>query len=325
MNLEIAILSYNRTVELERALSSMETITRTDVTVTVYEDCSPNQNLIEKICEKYKEKLSIALEFKPSVVNLGYDKNLMRALSSESDYVLLLSDDDFLLADYVEETLSYLNRRQPDIAISPFSKRDVQYRLGNHYNGKYTIDVLYDSILFSGLIFKTSIINLSKDETLFLSDSIYTQLYLVGKHWNNSCDYLNVSLIVAGEDGDNYFGLSDATKDKKELVDRSSLMSNLYYQVNMQRVAYSLIDKFHPTLGQKFLGSYSKRLVSHYIKVRLNADLNDYIKSVFELFDIKIQFSRFYTIYIIILVFIPKVLLRPAYKFLLNTFRLSGG
>lgn len=325
MFLEIAILSYNRIVELERALSHLVHINRNDVKVTVYEDCSPNQKIIKDICEKFTNKLMMPIEFNPSPKNLGYDGNLMRALSSSSKYVLLLSDDDFIIPERIDDVLLHLYENEPDIAISPFSKKDKQYRLGRHYNGEYTVDVLYDSILFSGLIFKTSVIDLSIDEILFLSNSIYTQIYLVGKHWNKSCYYLNVSLIVAGEDGDNYFGLSDATRDKKELVDREALMSNLYYQASMQKVAFLLINDFHPELAEKFIVNYSRRLVSHYIKVRLSSNLLAYIKSVLELFNIDISYIRYYLFFIFLIVLTPKIFLRPVFNFAISRFRISGG
>ena len=323
--LEIAVLSYNRTIELERTLSSLAGIYRDDVRVCIYEDCSPNQKLIENICNRYVGKLSIPLEFKPAPANLGYDKNLIRALSSRADYVLLLSDDDYIVPEFIDEAVNFLREGQPDVAISPFTKRRNQYRAGSHYAGKYTIDVLYDSVLFSGLAFKTAAINLTNDEVFFLSKSIYSQVYLVGKHWNNICGYFGSPLIVAGEDGENYFGLSDVSSDMKELVDRDSLMSNLYYQENLQRVTVHCLNNFHPTLIQHFRVNYSRRLVSHFLRVRLNTGLINYIKAVLELSRIKVKYSRIYIIPILSFVLFPQMFLRPIYDFLIRKFRVSGG
>ena len=323
--LEIAVLSYNRTIELERTLTSLIGIDRDDVRVCVYEDCSPNQKLIENICNKYVDKLSISLEFKPALLNLGYDKNLIRALSSSADYVLLLSDDDYIVPEFIDEAVKFLQESQPDIAISPFTKRCNQYRSGSHYLGKYTIDVLYDSVLFSGLTFKTDAINLTNDEISFLSKSIYSQVYLVGKYWNNVCGYFKSPLIIAGEDGENYFGFSDVSNDMKELVDRDSPMSNVYYQENLQRVSFYCLKNFHPTLIQRFRINYSRRLVSHFLRLRLNTGLIKYVKAVLELSRIKVKYSRIYIIPILLFVIFPQVLLRPIYDFLIRKFRVSGG
>ena len=323
--LEIAILSYNRTEELRRTLDSFVGIHRDDVRICVYEDCSPNQNLIRDICLKYAEKCSINVEFKTSQVNLGYDKNLIRTLSSRAHYVLLLSDDDFIQPELLDEYLTFLKDRQPDVVISPFYKRGKLYRSGGHYSAKYSVDVLYDSVLFSGLAFKTSAISLTSDEIFFLSKSIYCQLYLVGKHWSRNCCYFDSALIIAGEDGENYFGLSDVSRDMDKLRDRKTLMSNLYYQENLQRVAFKCLNNFYPKLTSRFVSNYSKRLVSHFLRVRLNSGVISYLKSVLEMTSLKLKYHNKYVFFILIAVFIPQFLLRPIYDFLIGKFRVSGG
>ena len=323
--LEIAILSYNRTKELERTLLSLKEINRDDVKVCIYEDCSPNQKLIEDICNNYVSQLSIPLEFKPAHENLGYDKNLIRAISSQADYVLLLSDDDYIASGFFDEAVEFLQENQPDVTISPFTKRSNQYRKGGHYIEGYSVDVLYDSVLFSGLVFKTASVNLTNKEAIFLSRSIYSQVYLAGKHWNNGCKYFKKSLIIAGEDGENYFGLNEVSSDMTELIDRSSLMSNLYYQENLYRVAFRCISNFHPDLIDTFILNYSKRLVSHFLRVRLNTGIINYLKSVFELRRIKIKFKRIYIIPIFFIAIFPQKILLPIYKILIKKFRVSGG
>ena len=322
--LEISILSYNRTNELERIFRSLDSIDRDDVKVCVYEDCSPNQALIREICKKYSDELIIDIEFKPSVINLGYDKNLLRAFSSESEYILLLSDDDFIEASFLDHFIDTLRSKSPDILISPYTTPDIS-RIGAHFNEAYSIDVLYDSILFSGLTFKVKSVSITKDEEDFLSQSIYVQVFLLCKYWNTSCGYFDKPLVIAGSDGENYFGKSDVSSQMKTLSDRSALMSNIHYQVYFQRVVFKSLNLYYPDLVKQFMINYSKRLVSHFIRVRLKSSLAQYIKSILEFRKINVAYNSSYMFFILIIIFLPKFLLRPLYNILINKFRISGG
>lgn len=322
--LEIAILSYNRLDELERALGSLIGVARDDVRICIYEDCSPNQSLIQDICNKYTPRLSLNLDFKPAKINLGYDANLLRALSSTSEYVLLLSDDDFIDPDVLDDFVDSLYEDRPDVIISPYKACEL-YRDGRHYRGDYSIDVLYDSVLFSGLAFKVGKIVLTDDEISFIDRSIYSQVYIVCRAWNANCRYYDKPLIFMGSDGENFFGKSEASTDKKTLRDRDSLMSNLYYQEYFQRVVFNCLEKFYPLLIESFLRNYSKRLVSHFMRVRLNGSFFDYLKSVFEIRKIDVRFSLRYFIFVFLVALTPKFLLGPVHKLLISKFRVSGG
>lgn len=321
--LEISILSYNRTVELERIFISLSSINRDDIRVCVYEDCSPNQSLISQICKKYSNELNIDIQFKPSMINLGYDKNLLRVLSSDSEYVLLLSDDDFIEAAFLDEFIGVLKSKSPDILISPYFANDIS-RSGSHFNNIYTVDVLYDSILFSGLTFKVESVCITREEEEFLSQSIYAQVYLLCKHWNSSCGYFDKPLIIAGSDGENYFGKSIVSSKMNELRDRDALMSNVYYQSYFQRVVFESLKKFYPDLIKQFKTNYSKRLVSHFIRVRLQTTFLNYIIAIIELRKINIIYNQIYLIFILAIAFLPNFFLRPLYNKLIGTFRVSG-
>lgn len=323
--LDIAVLSYNRTVELERTLHSLLGIDELDVRVCVYEDCSPSQLNIGSICARYSKDLLIDLEYSPSPVNLGYDANLMRAVSTDSRYVLLLSDDDYIQADMVVDFVRCLRKFLPDVVITPFIKNGALYRPGMHNTGNYSIDVLYDSILFSGLAFKTSVVSLSDDEASFLASSIYTQVYLVGKHWSRNCLYFDRPMIVAGEDGENYFGKSEVTVEMSNLRDRTVLISNLYYQVHLQRVAFYLLQKNYSALVNSFVQNYSKRLVSHFVRVKLSSSFTTYFRSAYELKHIAIKYNYVYLIFIVAVGFVPKSILRRIYDYMICKFRISGG
>lgn len=322
--LEIAVLSYNRVKELERILYSLSSFSSREVSIVVYEDCSPNQQKIKELVNNFSNNLLIDIEFKPSKKNIGYDRNLIRALSSDSEYIMLLSDDDYLDASHLDDFLSFLSENKPDIVISPYINKQI-FREGAHYLDKYSINVLYDSILFSGLVFRRGLISLSHDEYAFLKKSIYVQVYLVCKYWTNKCFYFNKPLLIAGSDGENFFGKSDISKDMESLRDRKKLMSNIHYQVYFQKVVYRCIERFQPNLKKDFKSNYSKRLVSHFIRIRLKTNFVDYFRSLIELQSINVSYKASYLIIIFCVAFIPNIILEPAYNQLIRKFRVSGG
>ncbi len=313
-------------MELERALLSLSKVSRNDVCVSVYEDCSPNQVEIERICETYSKKLSIDLVFMPSPENLGYDKNLWRALSdeSEAEYVMLLSDDDFIDPKHVDQFVDMLYASKPDVVISPYIAETL-YREGSHYSGDYSIDVLYDSILFSGLTFKVSKTSLREDEVRFLSNSIYIQVFLVCKHWSENSFYFKNPLVIAGSDGENYFGKSEVSSHMDTLKDRTDLMSNLYYQKYLQRVAYRCLGDFYPSLIENYTANYSKRLVSHFFRVRMGGSYLSFVRATFELSKINLTYNKIYLLFILALLLLPKSFVRFLHNLLISKYRVSGG
>lgn len=322
--LEIAILSYNRISELERAFKSIESITSNDVQIVVYEDCSPNQEKINEICIKYSQKLNLKIEFKPSKKNLGYDQNLLRALRSDSEYVFLLSDDDYINENFFMDLLNFLKKKNPDIAICSFFGNTI-HRTGSHFKKNFSIDVLYDSVLFSGLIFKPKKILLNEEELAFLKNSIYVQVYLVCKHWNETCVYFKEPIVKIGADGENFFGKSDSTLYLEKLKNRESMLSNLYYHEHFQPLVERCLESFYPNLQSKFLKNYSARLVSHFIRTRLKCHPMKYYSLVNKLNGIDIKYKKSYLIFIYLIGLIPKFVIKPLYGYMLVRFRVSGG
>ena len=250
--------------------------------------------------------------------------NLYRALSSKSKYVLLLSDDDYIDSDYLISFIEVLYEKKPDLLVSPYQAIDL-HRNGEHYLESYSIDVLYDSILFSGLTFKTELIQLNEKEINFLEKSIYIQVYLLCKYWSTNSLYFNKPLIITGSDGENFFGKSKSTSSMSSLINRDDLMSNVYYHVYFQRVVFKCLSTYYPKLIDDFLKSYGIRLVSHFVRIRLASNHINYINCIFELLSIKVKYKLRYLIYILFIAFIPKIILDPAYKITLKRFRKSGG
>ena len=324
MLLDIAILSYNRTHELARALQSFETIVNECVRVVVYEDCSPNQAKIEKICSEFQDILSIPLVYCPGSTNVGYDRNLLRAFDTDSDFTLLLSDDDFVDPVFFESFIERLKNFTGDVLISSFSKRGEIYRSAGHYFGGYSQHVLYDSVLFSGLVFRNSVISLDQDELSLLGTSIYTQVYLVSKFWRADSGYFTSPFIVAGEDGENYFGKSESSQEQTILSDRSHHDSNLAYQERFQKISLLGINRYHPSLEKAFLHSYSLRLISHFFRVKLNNPSN-FWDSFSKLSSRDLNFYKYVYPLVFLIGILPSFSARYIYQTAISKLRISGG
>lgn len=262
----------------------------------------------------------------PSSKNLGYDMNLWRALNdeSEAEYVMLLSDDDFIDPKHIDQFVDMLHASKPDVVISPYIAETL-YREGSHYSGYYSIDVLYDSILFSGLTFNVSKTSLREDEVTFLSNSIYIQVYLVCKHWSENSLYFKNPLVIAGSDGENYFGKSKVSNHMDTLKDRTHLMSNLYYQKYFQTVVYRCLGDFYPSLIENYITNYSKRLVSHFFRVRIGGSYLYFVRATFELSRINLTYNKIYLLFIFSLLLLPKSIVRFLHNLLISKYRVSGG
>ena len=330
--LTIVILSFNRPLELRRLLENIlqeaSKVNSGNLVVQVAEDCSPRQkeikNLVSEMKGKFIEK-GVELIGKYNRKNLGYDANLIRALKGDSEFTLLLSDDDYLDGSLLDDFITFLKNQNPKVVICPFIKHGNLYRSGVHYSFGYSVDVLYDSILFSGLVFKNGHVNLAENEYSFLKSSIYSQVYIVASSWTDDSYYYDKNIIIAGEDGENYFGKSEASKEMFELSNRKEALSNLYYQSKLQKVAFYLIDNLYPELKNSFYTSYSKRLVSQFMRIKLSSGLAGYIQALVKLKSLKLSYNRAYLIIIFAILFFPNFLLAPIYKYSIRRFRISGG
>lgn len=322
MLLDIAIISYNRTKELERSLSCFKQVKDDRFRIIVYEDSSPNSNELQGLVNKYSNYIHVT--FLKSNYNLGYDLNLYRSLSSDSKYILLLSDDDYIDPSILTIFLNYLEKQSNYIIICPFVRSGVNYRTGSHGNlSEYNHDIIYDSILFSGLVFKNNVI-LSSNELNFLRNSIYIQVYLVAKFFKFGISYFHSPIIIVGNDGENFFGASKSTQQFKNLLDRDSSYSNLYYQEKLIRVVSYVKENLYPSL--KFKSNYSIRLISQFIRIRLTTNFLSYYHFIFtKFFIIKLNYYKIIIPIILLLPFIPKFIIFKFHTYVLCNYRKSGG
>ena len=76
-----------------------------------------------------------------------------------------------------------------------------------------------------------TVLDLKKDVN-FLSDCIYTQVYLASKIIYNEkkFGFMNSDLLMLGGDGENFFGKNPSATNSEDLANRQHFLSNLRYQ-----------------------------------------------------------------------------------------------
>ena len=325
--LSISVLSYNRPEKLRRVFNSLEKLNTKEISIDIYDDNSPSRKEIERIVNEYKKNFSCKITLTSHNQNLGYDANLIYALkNSYQKFVMLLSDDDYVDEEHILSLLNHLEESNPSVCVTPFKRSNRVYRTQKVKKlNNYNLHVLYDSILFSGLIFKASNFTISKKEEFELSKSIYSQVYLVAKHWDKESTFYDKPIIILGEDGENYFGVSDSTQDQSDLADRSDPLSNLKYQKRLANVVSKIESELSIKIYNTFKKSLNLRLIGHFFKVRSKHSFTDYLKIYFEFQRINHPSYFLINICIFFIAFLPSFMANLVYSFTVHRFRKSGG
>lgn len=266
--LDICVLSYNRPQQLERALRSIRELADAwSVTVYVCDDCSPQFEAIRSIVLQVGEETNYDIHLIKNEVNLGYDRNLISALGTgKSDYVMLLSDDD-----YISHSNGPQDDMDFDVLIYSFKFGNGRHRLNGVWTERINPDLIYNSILFSGLLFKRSAIPRLDPHMDFLSTSIYTQVFcllLIADRGGKIKCSSNIE-IGLGNDGENYFGLNQSS-DKSEIVlqDRKSALSDFHYQKKLIETLEYVQENTHQRFLKPFFRHYTMRLVGYAFKIK---------------------------------------------------------
>ncbi len=274
------ILSYNRPMQLGRILSRFEGVDADGIEIVVKDDRSPKLGEIAAVVERFSKALSVPTRLSVNERNLGYDANLLDSFRvAEGQYVFLLSDDDFIDGQKIEETLAELSKGECDVYFAPYSGPDGVSRIVSLTIG---IDVkrdaaalIYNSVLFSGLVIRREAARKLDLDYHFLAGSIYSQVYLcTALIFKSQCfGGLPKGLLYLGGDGDNYFGSNEASVDGEKLRDRAHIASNLIYQRYLWKVVERLSVDVDPGIFAAFSAEYRLRLVAHCFRARsLGAD-----------------------------------------------------
>ena len=328
MILSIVVLSYNRPVQVERILKNLDRVTSSSFNLIVKDDCSPLQNEIRSIVECYRSKLNFDVQFYPNAVNLGYDRNLLDAFNvSSSDYVFLLSDDDYIDGNKLNELIQVLSEKAKKVYFTPYIENGKIRR--TNINVAFELakfsDFVYNSILFSGLILhRQTVLNLPKDLS-FLSNCIYTQVYLtcVIIFHEEDFGFAPENLLYLGGDGENYFGKNSSAQNSRLLIDRNQILSDLNYQQFLLRVVHKVSIDTNALVYKSFLTEYKKRLVAYALRSR-TVGLKGYISFLKGYASSEIVGGLFLSLVFIMLFFLPSFITKELYIFVKENFKKSG-
>ena len=237
MILTIGITSYNRVNELKRCINSIDTKYVDDVEIIVSEDCSPMHVVIKDMVLDMNIVSQYNIKFYSNEKNLGYDKNLGEIIkNANGDFVLLMSDDDMFYPNQLDNIILTLkNNTGCGIVYTSFMYdntkkldrmhgKDHLISANYHNAGKY----IYDSILFSGLIFNRIYIE-NIDSNRFLNYNyfqVYLFLFVISKYGGI---YINNPLVICVNDGENAYGISESSGGNILLANRKSVISNLEF------------------------------------------------------------------------------------------------
>lgn len=327
MLLTFVVLSYNRPEKLERILSHFSGFNEKGIAIVVKDDKSPFLPSIEKVVNKYKNLIGIPLSLHRNVSNLGYDGNLLDTFEKiESEYIFLLSDDDYVKIEKLSELITILKKREHYVYFTPYIDDEGEKRIVNpNYVLTQIADVIYNSILFSGLIFnKNAVMDLEFNKD-YLSQSIYSQVYLATMIVLKFGAYGAAprGILFVGGDGENFFGKNQSAVNSDILSDRTLITSNLSYQQFLLRV----VDKISLDSGYKvskyFWTSYSKRLVGYGFKVRA-LGFFEYKFFLTTYFKARVKKSVFISCLFMLLILMPNNLAKNIYKFGKSFLRRSG-
>jgi glycosyltransferase involved in cell wall biosynthesis len=249
------------------------------VEVVIYDDVSPQ---IDEILSTIKPFLSKNPGFKLVInkTNLGYDKNLLNAiLTASGEYVFLISDDDYVEFGTLNSVLDGLTLNPHPLSFVRFSElksilswAPPAFGSGRRDFGRETYfdslaiftngSFLYNSILFSGLIFKKSEVIKIKEKLSPFLKSIYIQVaifcLLAAKF---GAKFKDGPGVVACGDGENGFGSNNGSidNDREDLIDRSSIHSNLKFNRRLINVVEMLSADFGVTFMKVFFDEFNFR------------------------------------------------------------------
>lgn len=162
----IGILSYNQEKYIRDAINSVLQQTYQNIEVIIFDDCSTDSTvkIIESSLSQLKKKAhNIQVHFaQKNSGNIAANQNYI-VRTAAGKYVYTLAGDDLLLPDFVEETVTYLERFNTyGIVVTNGIVVDKDYRFGMkydetklHYNGMpdFRNPNLFYNIMCQNLIF----------------------------------------------------------------------------------------------------------------------------------------------------------------------------
>lgn len=129
----VLVPTYNRAARLSRALDSILSQTHRSLKVLISDNCSDDDT--EQVCARYAQADS-RVQYVRQPLNITPVPNFSWLLShADTEFVLLVADDDWLAPNYVERCLAVMDG-DPSLAIvtgvNHYSEDDSRHRLARN-------------------------------------------------------------------------------------------------------------------------------------------------------------------------------------------------
>lgn len=266
--LSIGITSYKRLKELERCINSVQTKYADSIEIIVSEDCSPLSREIGELVNEMAKNCNYDLKFMPNERNLGYDGNLGAIIrKSRGLYVCLMSDDDAFYEGFLDILIPFLKKDENQgygVIYAPFIYESTNRLDRYRFNSNTIIEKgedsaakhIYDSILFSGLIFRREWVS-EFDSSRFVNMN-YFQVYMFLKMLlHKGGYYFSSPSVVCVGDGENAYGLSESSGGNPLLANRKSVISDLEFNKTLIKVIKIFDQEENTNVFKSFEKQYS--------------------------------------------------------------------
>jgi glycosyltransferase involved in cell wall biosynthesis len=223
-SVSIAIPSYSRSNDLDYLLTTISLSNVLPDEVVICDDNSPDQDLIDRIVEKWAVKfriINVLLKYVKNPVNLGYDRNLKKLIHEcSSDFLIFIGNDDAFTINGVGYILNSINL-WPNIRV--FSRSFLKFsstidspsgvsRFGSLdciFDHKNSNPKMYLRLcaFFGGLVLNRKWA-LEKETDMF-DGTLYYQLYLFGcAYYEAGIGYISQPTVGARTTGIPLFGVA---------------------------------------------------------------------------------------------------------------------
>jgi glycosyltransferase involved in cell wall biosynthesis len=123
MLLTILIPTFNRAVDLDRNISSLALFCRKNEykeTFSIIVSDNASSDNTQQIVEKHFQRGDVRIDYYRHSANIGFELNLLYALSkATSEWVMLLGDDDFLMEEYLRTCIKVVRKNKALGCITP--------------------------------------------------------------------------------------------------------------------------------------------------------------------------------------------------------------
>lgn len=304
----ICIPSYNRPIELKRALASIDVVKyANDIEIVICEDFAPKRLEVRNVVTEYIKQVSYSVNYVENETNYGHGKNWRQCSNqAKGEYLIYMGDDDAFISGALDVYIDWLmQHRDLGYVLRSYTNINEKGRLNyfRYYSNdiffepgiKPYIEFFYKSVLMSGFTIKREYV---LPYTIDLLDStLFFQLYLVAEIcMKYPSGYCNTPIAQWISDGTMFFGTNE--KEKELYTPGKSSATNPHILDNFFKISQYIDKKYNidsTSLLKKELSKYIYPYMSMQRKYGMK-HMNSYCK---ELKKMGLAISPYFYIYYI--------------------------